>query len=337
MDNESVRAYNERVQERAIAIRSRDPGSTSRTRQLRRANQQLVDDFVAGLPGGQRPPGQHVDHTVQLQDISRRSNVVRPQDHRLQPGGPNSSQGSSQAWVNRRNLANGVPEDVPAGAVARSGPEMLNPRIQPGYRAAMRYGGYGLMALGPALTYWGASHVENRAVRYAGYGLAAAEAVGAATYFTGRVIMGGGASGFQAPLSVMRAGGAITRAAGGAAGIVLGAYGLYSDISSGNYGTTPGDVAAIVGGGAVLAGSAPVAAVALGVGLANTAGDVVERYVTPAYGRTAGVAAGTASGAAVGAAAGAAIGAIFFGVGAAPGAVIGAAVGAVVGFVGAFW
>lgn len=120
-------------------------------------------------------------------------------------------------------------------------------------------------------------------------------------------------------------------------GIALSAYALYEDIRTENYGVTISDAAGIVSGAAVLAGSAPVAAIATGVMATNLAGDWVESAVTPEYGRTAGVAAGTATGAAAGAAIGAAIGVVFFGVGAAPGALIGAAVGGVAGFIGAYW
>ncbi len=336
-DDDKIRAYRERIQsDRAVATRSQPPGGGSRTDDIRAANQGLRDAYEASLPGGQRPAGTQIDHTVELQDIGRHNNTVRPQDHRVQPSGLNASQGSTQRGVNARRVAQGIPEDVPAGAVAR-GSEMGNPRLQPGYRGAVRAAGYGLMAVGPILTLWGASGIENTAVRRTGQGLAVAEGAGAAAYAYGRIAMGGGAAGNLAGLRVMAAGGGIARFAGGTAGLVLSTYSLVDHLQSGNYGVTLGDAAGIVASGAVLAGSAPVAAIATGVGAANIAGDWVESKVTPEYGRSAGVAAGTASGAAVGAAAGAAIGVIFFGVGAAPGAVIGGAIGAVAGFIGSFW
>jgi hypothetical protein len=261
---------------------------------------------------------------------------VRPQDHRVQNSSLNSSQGSSQRHVNARRIRQGIPEDVPAGAVARSS-DMGNPRIQPGYRAGMRTAGYGLMVLGPILTAWGASRVENRAVRSVGYGSAGVEGVGAATYATGRVLMGGGAAGNLSGLRVMSVGGGFARFAGGTAGVVLSTYALINDVQNENYGVTVGDAAGIVAGGAILAGSAPVAAIATGIGVSNLAGDWVEAKVTLSYGRTAGVGAGTIAGAATGAAIGAAIGVWFFGAGAAPGALIGGAIGGIVGFVGAYW
>jgi hypothetical protein len=214
---------------------------------------------------------------------------------------------------------------------------MANPRLQPGYRARMRGVGYGLAVLGPVLTAWGASHIENTAVRMTGYGLAAAETVGGGMYVYGRVFMGGGAAGNGAGLQMMARGSGVMRFAGGAAGIVLGGYGLVTNYQAGEYGRMLGDASSVVGGVALLAGAAPVAAIAGGVGVANFAGDWVESKVTPEIGRTGGVAAGTAAGAGVGAVAGAAIGVWFFGVGAVPGAAVGAVVGGIAGFVGSYW
>jgi RHS repeat-associated protein len=337
LDDEKVAAYRERIQtDRGVAIRSKDPGSTSRTGQLRQQNQGLRDNFEASLPGGQRPAGTQIDHTVELQDIGRHNNTVRPQDHRVQPSSDNASQGSSQQKVNQRRLAQGIPEDVPAGAAARTS-DMAEPRLQPGYRGRMRGVGYALGALGPVLTAWGASQVKNTAVRLTGYGLAAAEAVGGGLYVYGRVFMGGGAAGNPAGLQMMARGSGLLRIGGGAAGIVLGGYGLVTNFEAGEYGRMLGDASSVVGGAAVLAGAAPVAAIAGGVAAANLAGDWVESKVTPHTGRTGGVAAGTAAGAGVGAAAGAAIGVWFFGVGALPGAAVGAVVGGIAGFVGSFW
>ena len=231
-DNDKIAAYQERIEtDRTIATRSEPPGGGSRTDDIRAQNQNLRDNFEASLPGGQRPSGTDIDHTVELQDIGRHNNTVRPQDHRVQNSGLNRSQGSAQRAVNARRIAQGIPEDVPAGAVAR-GTDMGSPRIQPGYRAGMRAAGYGLMALGPVLTAWGASRVENRGVRYGGYGLAAAEGVGAATYISGRVLMGGGTAGNLSGLRVMGIGGGLARVAGGTAGVVLGTYALVNDIQT---------------------------------------------------------------------------------------------------------
>ena len=335
-DDEKVATYNERIQnDRGIGIRSRAPGSNSRTADLRAANQQLRNDFEAGLQGGQRPPGTQIDHTAELQDITRGNNTVRPQDHRPQPSSLNASQGSAQQKVNQRRLQQGIPEDVPAGAVARTS-DMGNPRIQPGYRTAVRRVGYGMMALGPALTIWGASQVENETVRDVGLTLGGAEIVGGTAYFVGRVVMGGGPLGDQIGLRVMGVGGGIARVAGGVAGLVLSTYALVKDFQNKNYGVMLGDAAGMVASGAVLAGSAPVAAIATGVAVSNMAGDWVESKVTPSLGRGGGVAAGTLAGAATGAAIGAAIGVFFFGVGAPVGAAVGGLVGGVAGFIGAY-
>ncbi len=337
-DDAKIAAYRERIQtDRAIATRSEPPGGGSRTDDIRAANQGLRDAYEAGLPGGQRPAGTDIDHTVELQDIGRHNNTVRPQDHRVQNSRLNSSQGSSQQKVNARRIRQGIPEDVPAGAVVR-GSEMGNPRIQPRYRSVMRGAGYGLMAVGPFLTLWGASQVENSGVRYTAYGLAGAEVIGGGAYIAGRYFMGGGAAGNPAGLRVMGWGGGLARVAGGGAAILLGTYSLINDFQNENYGVMLGDAASIVAGGALLVGSAPVAAIATGVGVTNMAGDWVETKVTGATGsRTAGVAAGTLAGAAGGAAIGAGIGVWFFGVGAAPGALIGGAIGGIAGFVGAYW
>jgi RHS repeat-associated protein len=333
-DDAKIDVYRERIEARDIGIRSRDPGSTSRTAELRREVQPLRDQYEAALPGGQRPPGTDIDHTPELQDMRR--GATTPPDHRPQASGVNRSQGASQQAVNRRRLAEGIPEDVPAGAVAR-GSEMGNPRLQPGYRGAVRGIGYGLMWAGPLLTLYGASQIENEAVRDAGYGLGGTELVGAGTYTAGRWLMGGGAAGNAGGLRVMGIGGGMMRFAGGTAGIVFGAYGLVNDVQHENYGVVLSDAANIVAGGAVLAGSAPVAAIATGVAVSNVAGDWVESKVTPSYGRGAGVAAGTLAGAGTGALVGAAVGVWFFGVGAPVGAAVGGVIGGVAGFIGAYW
>src|SRR6185503_4179184 len=146
-DDGKIASYQERiVDDRGVAIRGKDAGSRSRTKELRRANRGQRDAYEASLPGGKRPAGTQIDHSVELQDIGRHNNTVRPQDHRVQSSSVNASQGASQMHVNRRRLAEGIPEDVPAGAVARAS-EMGNPRIQPGFRARMRTAGYGLMVL----------------------------------------------------------------------------------------------------------------------------------------------------------------------------------------------
>lgn len=100
-DDAKIAAYQERIlNDRAVATRSAPPGGGSRTADIRAQNQQLRDNFEASLPGGQRPAGTDIDHTVELQDIGRHNNTVRPQDHRVQQSSPNRSQGSSQQKVN---------------------------------------------------------------------------------------------------------------------------------------------------------------------------------------------------------------------------------------------
>jgi len=330
-------AYTERVQGRDVAVRSRPEGQTrgSRTADLRRESQPLRDAYEAELPGGQRPAGTDIDHTVELQDI-RRGASVRPQDHQVQDSSLNKSQGSSQQHVNRRALARGVQEDVPAGGIARES-ELHLPENSVGRRTTMRRLGYAGMAAGPVFNAYAAYHVENDAVRYTAYGLTAAEAGGVGMYAWGRVAQGGGVGGTARGLQTMARASSVMRYAGGGAGLVVSTYSLVNNFQNENYGVMLGDGAGMVASGAVIAGSAPVAAIATGVALSNTAGDVVESYVTPEYGRTTGVAAGTLAGAAVGAAAGAAIGVWFFGVGAAPAAAVGAAIGGVAGFIGAYW
>lgn len=214
---------------------------------------------------------------------------------------------------------------------------MANPRLSEAFRGRMRRLGYATMALGPLLTLYGASGIENSAVRGAGYGLGGAEAAGAGAYATGRYILGGGSRGTQTGLRVMSVGSRVARFAGGGAAIVMSTYSLINDIENENYGVVIGDVSGIVAGGAILAGSAPVAAIATGIGVSNVAGDWVESAVTPSMGREAGVAAGTLAGAGAGAAIGAAVGVWFFGVGAGPGALVGGAVGGIAGFIGAYW
>jgi len=201
----------------------------------------------------------------------------------------------------------------------------------------IRAAGGAMAGLGVAsggLMLYSASQVENPAVRYFGYAAGGAEIAGSLRYAQGLMMYG------NTPGSaiVMSQGAGLARFGGGAGMVVLSGYALVNDIQNGNYGVTLGDTAGIVSGGAVLAGSGPVAAIAGGVQLSNMAGNWVEEKVTSSTGsRTAGVGAGTAAGAGVGAAAGAAIGVWFFGVGAAPGALIGGAVGAVSGFIGSFW
>lgn len=345
-DQPKIDAMEERIldpNDRQIGNRSESNGQ--RTDDIRAANQGQRNAFNDSLPPNQRASRANnidIDHTVELQHIIRQDNpadeIVRPQDHRPQNAGLNRSQGRGARTVADRQTTNNIPEDVPAGGVARSQDIDLlanSPRL----RTAARAAGFGLMAAGPVLNFWASSHVKNDAVRYTGYGLSSLEGIGVGMYAVGRWGMNGasglarGASG----LRVMGLGSGLARYTGGAATIVLSTYSLVTDYQAGEYGVMLGDTAGIVAGGAMLAGSGPVAAIAGGVALSNGVGNWVEQKVTPELGRPAGVASGTLAGAAVGAAAGAAIGVIFFGVGAAPGAAIGAGVGALAGFIGAMW
>ncbi|HEX4877785.1 MAG TPA: RHS repeat-associated core domain-containing protein, partial [Chitinophagaceae bacterium] len=348
-DQQKIDAMRERVldpADRQVGHRSAD-STGSRTDDIRArdlpAHRRAIRDYNRTAPSNQRinrPNNMAMDHTVELQYVIRQPNPaderLRPQDRRPQNASTNSSQGRTGRNVADDQIARGAPEDVPAGGVARSN-EMGLWRNSPRVRALGRAAGFGLMAAGPVLNIYGASQVENDAVRYSGYGLGGAEAVGVGTYAVGRWGLGG-ASGAARGLSVMRAGAGIARFAGGGATVVLSTYALVNDIQNENYGVVLGDAAGIVAGGAMLAGSGPVAAVAGGIAITNAAGDWVESNVTEATGsRTAGVAAGTATGAALGAGIGAAVGVWFFGVGAAPGAAVGAVVGGIAGFVGSFW
>ena len=60
-----------------MAIRSKDPGTRTRTKALRRANQGQRDAYEASLPGGKRPPGPQLAHSVALQAIARHHTTVR--------------------------------------------------------------------------------------------------------------------------------------------------------------------------------------------------------------------------------------------------------------------
>lgn len=348
-DQGKIDAMRERIldpADRQIGHRSADPATGSRTDDIRARDlpdhRQAIRDHNATAPPNQRISRANnldMDHTVELQYIIRQQNpaneIIRPQDRRPQDASVNRSQGRSGRTVADNQIARGVPEDVPAGGVARTR-DMGSWRNSPRTRALARGAGFTLMAAGPVFNIYGASQVSNPYVSGAAYTLGGAEAVGVGVYAVGRWGLGGSSATAQG-LRVMGAGAGIARFAGGGATIVLSTYSLVNDYQSGEYGVMLGDTSGIVAGGAMLAGSGPVAAVAGGVAVTNAAGDWVERQVTPSYGRTAGVAAGTATGAAAGAVIGAAIGVWCFGVGAAPAAAVGAVIGGIAGFIGAYW
>jgi hypothetical protein len=192
----------------------------------------------------------------------------------------------------------------------------------------------GLGMFSGGLTLYGASQIEHDGVRAVGYAAGTAEIAGSFRYAQGLMNLG------SAPGSaaMMSQGALLGRFGGGAGALVTSSYSLVNNLQHENYGATLGDAGGIVGGAAVLAGSAPVAVVGGGVAVTNMAGDFVETRVTAATGnRTTGVAAGTAAGAGTGALIGAAAGVWFFGVGAPIGAGVGAVIGGAAGFIGSFW
>src|SRR5215218_4166528 len=73
-DRAKVKAYEQRIKDpfdRGVGIRSVEPGTTSRTNDIRNrpVNKDMVENFAARHGG--RPHGQQVDHTVELQHIIR--------------------------------------------------------------------------------------------------------------------------------------------------------------------------------------------------------------------------------------------------------------------------
>jgi hypothetical protein len=127
-DRAKVKAYEQRIKDpfdRGVGIRSVEPGTTSRTNDIRNrpVNREMVENFAARHGG--RPPLQQVDHTVELQHIIRPNpaapgaDTVRSQDHRFQDRSVNSSQGSSAQQEDLRRIRAGAREDVPAGGVAK--------------------------------------------------------------------------------------------------------------------------------------------------------------------------------------------------------------------------
>jgi hypothetical protein len=127
-DRGKIKAYEQRIKDpfdRGVGIRSVEPGTRSRTNDIRNrtVNREMVENFAASRGG--RPPGQQVDHTVELQHIIRPNraapgaDTVRSQDHRFQDGRVNASQGASARQEDLRQIRAGAREDVPAGGVAK--------------------------------------------------------------------------------------------------------------------------------------------------------------------------------------------------------------------------
>lgn len=266
----------------AVARERRRPSGSDVTDQIRHDNRGLQRTWERNNRST-RPSGNiQTDHTVELQHIIRSStepgavnpagaNVVRAQDFRHQDGSINASQGSDAMHTRHRAVANGAPEDVSAGGVARTS-EMGLLRNRQGFRTAMRWGSYGMMGLGPIMTGIGAYHADNNVVRGLAGAAAVGEAGGAGYYFYARFVMGG-VRGYVAgaPLPAaevaMRLGGRIALGAGGVGQFVLSGYSAYQEFKSGDYVAAGFDTAAALGGIALIA-AAIVTAPAWATGLA---------------------------------------------------------------------
>jgi hypothetical protein len=141
-DSAKVKAYDQRIKDpfdRGVGIRSVEPGTTSRTNDIRNrpVNKEMVENFAASQGG--RPRGQQVDHTVELQHVIRPNraapgaDTVRNTDHRFQDRSVNASQGASARQEDLRQIRAGAREDVPAGGVAKAS-EANNITKTQGYR-----------------------------------------------------------------------------------------------------------------------------------------------------------------------------------------------------------
>jgi RHS repeat-associated protein len=270
-DDAKINAYRQRIQgDRGVGLRSRNPAHTGRgsprTTDIRRANEGLMDAFDAAN-GGLRSRANPVDHLVELQHIVRQpGEFVRPIDHRYWPQGINSSQGSSAMHVDRRAVLAGAVEDVPSGGVARTA-DMGHWSNSARLRTGLRWGGYGLMLAGPALTVWGASSIDNRAVRYGAYGAAAVEFGAGATYVGARTALG--IRGLHSANLARTAG--IARGAAGVAGGVaqalISGYLAYEDYQRGDWVSFGFNATAAVGGVALAIGCVVGSPVLIGIGI----------------------------------------------------------------------
>ncbi|WP_335990359.1 SpvB/TcaC N-terminal domain-containing protein [Glycomyces sp. MUSA5-2] len=270
-DDAKINAYRQRIQgDRGVGLRSADPAHTgrgsARTSDIRAANEGLMDAFDAAN-GGLRSPANPVDHMVELQHIVRQpGEFVRPADHRYWPRGINSSQGSSAMHADRRARAAGAVEDVPAGGVARTA-DMGHWSNSTRLRTGLRWGGNALMLAGPAVTVWGASSIENRAVRYGAYGAAGVEFAAGATYVGARTALG--VRGLHSANLARTAG--IARGAAGVAGGVaqalISGYLAYEDYQRGDWTSFAFNAAAAVGGVALVIGCIIGSPVLIGIGI----------------------------------------------------------------------
>ncbi|HTJ98363.1 MAG TPA: RHS repeat-associated core domain-containing protein [Bordetella sp.] len=152
-DRGKIRAYKQRIRDpldRGVGMRSPLAGLKSKTDDIRAANETLADLAEVRLRDeqGLRPPNVHLDHTVELQHIIRTgapgANTVRPQDHRWQDAGLNTSQGASGRQTDIRSRAREEPWDVSAGGVARER-DLNKFWNRPGWRGLNRaWGAYNL-------------------------------------------------------------------------------------------------------------------------------------------------------------------------------------------------
>jgi RHS repeat-associated protein len=269
-----VEAMRERItSDRGVGLRGEPPGGGSRTDDIRARSEPLRRQFNNSLPPNQRASranGIDIDHVVELQYIIRGNSTagadtVRPQDHASQSASANRSDGRAARTVSDRQIASGVPEDIPAGGVARTR-DMGLLRNRQGFRTGMRWGGYGLMAAGPALTAYGALQVDDPYVRGGGLGAASVEAAGVGYYFYGRFALGG-ANGFATGQAAMSLGGRVALGAGGVGQFLLSGYMAYEDYQRKDWVAFGFDAAAAVGGIALIA-AAVVTAPAWATGLA---------------------------------------------------------------------
>ncbi len=272
-DDAKVEATRERIiDDRGVGHRSTGADG-SRTDDIRADFDNLRRQYNNSLPPNQRASranGTAVDHTVELQYIIRGNetagaDTVRPQDHRIQNASVNSSDGRTGRNVADAQIARGVPEDVPAGGVARSrdmGSWAASERV----RTGARWGGYGLMVAGPLLTAYGAYHANNPVISGGAAGAAAVEAGGTGYYFYGRFALGGG-NGFAAGRAVMATGGRVAMGAGGVGQALLSGYMAYEDAQRGDWVAFGFDLAAAIGGVCLLA-AAIVTSPAWATGLA---------------------------------------------------------------------
>jgi RHS repeat-associated protein len=273
-DDAKFLAYTERIPDRGIGLRSAEPGHTSggpsRTAGIRKANKGLANAFNEAN-GFLRSRTNQVDHVVELQHIIRRLHeFVRPQDHRYLNNRTNASQGSSAMHLDNAQRARGVQQDVPAGGVARTS-EMGLLRNSERVRTALRRGGHALMAGGTALSFWGASQIEDPLVRVGAYATATGEAGASAAVVASRWALE--TNRFHSAANVARAGRVVRGArvfggaAGGAGQALVSGYFAYEDYQSGDWTSFAFNACAAIGGVALVIGTVVGSPVLIGIGI----------------------------------------------------------------------